>query len=124
MKKNKTTPKLEHNLKLQVKLKKQSYATGLYNVRQRLPAHYKLLSRLTQSTVGEKIYNLLVRTIGRPYSLLFGSILSLLGVVAVSYYAKTYGYRFNLLLIVYLFGLGYILATLVELVAKTIKKLR
>jgi hypothetical protein len=75
--------------------------------------HSKPVDRI--STVGEK-------TVARPYGILGGSLLALLGSVFSTFLSKQFGLNYNLLLFVVLFVIGYILATCTEGLIRVLHK--
>lgn len=69
------------------------------------------------SKVGEK-------TIARPTGLLTGALCALIGSAYVFYTAKHYGFNYNYSIAFLLFGGGYLLGLVIELIIYSIKRVR
>lgn len=105
-------------------LKELAYARILTRTRKNLPLADKWLSKLTHQPVVDKVSILGEKTIARPLGVLAGSILALVGSGVMLYSAKHYGFRYNFLVFLLLFGGGYALGLLLELALVFVKKTR
>lgn len=109
----------ENNIGLHKRLRDSSYHSSLGNIRKRLPKKkQRAFSKFIHARGMDSFNDLLANTIGRPNSIIGGSILALVGVSVGAYLAKFYGYSFNYLLLFLLFILGYLVELLIETVIK------
>lgn len=103
-------------------LKNMMRVRTLTRIRKELSAPDKALSKVIHSKPVEKISSVGEKTIARPIGLLGGGFIALAGTLVVFYIAKHYGFRYNLLLFIMLFVGGYMIATILEILLKIVKK--
>jgi hypothetical protein len=112
---NKKTAQQEDNINLHKKLRASSYASSMGNIRKRLPhKQQRAFSRFIHARGMDSFNDLLTKTIGRPNSIIGGSIFALIGTFLAIFLSKYYGYSYNYLLLVLFFVLGYLLELLGE----------
>jgi hypothetical protein len=105
-------------------LKNMMRVRTLTRIRKELSSPDRVLSKVIHSKPVEKVSAVGEKTVARPVGLLGGSLIALTGSLITLYMAKHYGFRYNLLLFLMLFGIGYLLATILEVVFKLGKKAR
>lgn len=93
----------------------------LTRTRKQLSAPGRLISRIIHQPVVEAVSSAAEKTIARPSGFLIGSIVACAGSAIFLYAARTYGFRYNFLTIIFLFVGGYLLGTTIELVWRLIK---
>lgn len=109
----------EDSLKLHKQLKTSSYNTSLTRIRKRLPnKKQRAFSRFIHAKGMDSTNDILVATIGRPSSIIGGSIFALIGVGIGVYLSRYYGYSFNYLLLFLFFIMGYAVELLIETIIK------
>ncbi|HSX27690.1 MAG TPA: hypothetical protein VLG25_02815 [Patescibacteria group bacterium] len=106
----------------QKELKLNAYNRTIKHVRSQLNAPERVLSRLVHQPLVEKISDVSAVTIARPSGLLAGGFFSAIGSLVVLYMAKRNGFTYNRLVFVILFGGGFIVGLLVELMVKLLTK--
>jgi hypothetical protein len=115
---NQAAPPVTRELKNMMRLR------TLNRVRKELPASQRALSKVVHTKPVEAISAVGEKTIARPAGLLGGGLVALIGSAVTFYMAKHYGFRYNLLLFLMLFIAGYAAATLLEVIALLVKRLR
>ncbi len=98
------------------KMKSDAYNRTLQKVRKHLGLQERGMSRVIHQPVVETVSDTAAKTVARPYGILGGGIVSLIGSGALLYMAKHYGFRYNFFIFFLLFVAGYLLGLLVELV--------
>lgn len=115
--------KFNENIELHKALKASSYDSSIKRIRKRLPRkNQRLFSSLIHARGMDNFNDLVASTLARPKSILAGSILAILGVITITYMAKSYGYSYNYLLLFMLFIVGYSIEIIIELVIRLILK--
>ena len=105
-------------------LKNMMRIRTLKRIQKELPASQRTLSKIIHTKPVEVLSTAGEKTIARPAGLLGGGLLALIGSIVTLYTAKHYGFRYNLLLFFMLFVLGYLVATLLELIIRIIQRAR
>jgi len=109
----------EHNISLHRQLRANSYSSSLDSIRKMLPKkQQRIFSRFIHARGMDSINDLLSWTIGRPLSIIGGSIFALVGTFIGVYLAKHFGYQYNYLLLFLFFVLGYMIELLIESILK------
>ena len=103
-------------------MKALSLRNELNQIRQRLPASQRLLSKTIHQPVIRRTSEATAKTVTRPYGLLGGGVLAFLGSIVYLVFAKYIGIRYNYLIFILLFVAGYILASFIEAIAKLFSK--
>jgi hypothetical protein len=96
----------------------------LRTIRRGLPAPEKALSKFMHTKPVEALSSAGEKTVARPYGLLGGGLAAFIGSALTFYMAKHYGFRYNLLLFFTFFVGGYIIATVLEVIVKTVRRAR
>ncbi|HUD07446.1 MAG TPA: hypothetical protein VMR34_06210 [Candidatus Saccharimonadales bacterium] len=106
------------SLRFHKHLKKDAYRDALKNIRSNFPGWLKLVSSFMHSPVIEAIFNFFSRWLARPGPLLGAAIISLAGTATSAYFAHHLGFALNNLLPILLFGIGYVLVTIADILVK------
>lgn len=105
-------------------LKSMMRSRTLTRIQKELPAPQRTLSKIIHTKPVEVVSAIGEKTIARPVGLLGGGLFAFAGSVITFYTAKHYGFRYNLLLFFLLFVGGYMAASIVEGLARLVKKIR
>ncbi len=100
-------------------LKAVSLKNELRSIRQRLPLDQKILSKTIHQPVIRKASDVTSKTIARPIGLLVGGIFAFVGSLIYFFFDKYIGINYNYLVFVLLFILGYVVASLFELLSRS-----
>jgi len=103
-------------------LKRISLKNELRSIRQKLPLDQKILSKTIHQPVISKTSDLTSKTIARPIGLLVGGIFAFIGSLVYFFFDKYIGIEYNYLVFILLFVLGYVIASLFELLSKSFTK--
>jgi hypothetical protein len=103
-------------------IKSISLKNELKAIRQKLPLDQKLLSKTIHQPIIRRSSEATAKTIARPVGLLGGGILAFIGSLAYLFFAKYIGIKYNYLVFIMLFVLGYVLASILELLTKSLSK--
>ncbi len=106
---------LQYNQK---ELKAASFNKTLAQVRSKLPAPERALSKIVHQKTVEKISDIGSKTVARPSGIMGGGLLALLGSSFVLIIAKRYGFAYNYSLIILLYIGGFAIGIIVELLTK------
>ena len=96
----------------------------LSQIRQRLPASQRIFSKTIHQPAVRRTSEISAKTITRPYGLLGGGILAFLGSIVYLLFAKYIGIKYNYLLFILLFLIGYVLASIIEAIVKLFSKVQ
>jgi hypothetical protein len=96
-------------------LKAVTLQRELQNIRRRLPAPDRVLSRVIHQPAVRVISEVTGKTISRPSGLLGGGLVALLGTTGYLYTAQHMGFRYNYFVFLVLFGGGFIVGIVLEL---------
>lgn len=102
-------------------LKQEMLTKTIKKVQKKLNPTQRTLSKIVHNPTVDKISNVSEKTVARPYGILGGGLLALLGSIFSTYLTKQFGLPYNLLVFVLLFTLGYLVTTLFELLIKVLK---
>ena len=103
-------------------LKEESLRRSLQRTRKQLAVGDKVLSKAIHQPVVNLISKVGESTIARPTGILTGSLVALIGSSYVLYMAKHYGFVYNYWIIFILFGGGYVIGLVIELLIFAFKK--
>ena len=103
-------------------LQAQARERILRNVRRKLPAPERALSKFMHTKPVEAVSAVGEKTIARPYGILGGGLSAFIGTALTFYMAKHYGFKYNLLLFITFFAAGYIITTVLELAFKAVRR--
>lgn len=104
-------------------LKTEALRRTLQRTRKHLGGPNRALSKAVHQPVIDAISKVGANTIARPSGILAGSIIALLGSSYLLYTAKHYGFTYNYLVIFLLFGGGYAIGLILELIIYGCRKL-
>lgn len=90
-------------------------------VQRELPAPQRVLSKFVHAKPVEVVSAAGEKTIARPYGLLGGGLAAFVGSALTFYMAKHYGFKYNLFLFFTFFIAGYVIATVLEVIIRTVK---
>lgn len=103
-------------------MKSISLKNELSSIRQKLPFDQKLLSQAIHRPIVKKTSEIASKTITRPVGLLGGGIFAFFGSLVYLSFTKYAGVKYNYLIFLMLFVLGYIVASMLELISKSFVK--
>lgn len=103
------------NLNVNRELRQITLRRELKNIRRKLPAPQKALSKVIHQPVIRATSEFTGKTVSRPSGLLGGGIVALIGTSAYLYLAKHVGFEYNYGVFLVLFVGGFALGLLVEL---------
>lgn len=87
----------------------------LQQIRRKLPAPERLLSKVIHQPAVQAISETAGKTVSRPSGLLGGGLVALIGTSGYLYLAKHIGFEYNYLIFLLLFVAGFILGIVLEL---------
>lgn len=99
-------------------MKRVSLNNELKMIQSKLPTGQRLLSQAIHRTTIRRVSDISSRTITRPVGLLGGGILAFCGSLIYLLFSKYVGLKYNYLIFILLFVLGYALATAIEFMLK------
>ena len=109
---------------VQKELKNITLKKTISKIQTQLPASERAFSKVVHSPVIDKLSNVGEKTIARPIGILGGGALALLGSLFSTYFSRRFGMSYNLLMFAIVFLVGYVSATILELLYKTVVKPR
>lgn len=92
----------------------------LSRIQKQLKPAERTFSKVIHSKPVDKISSVSEKTVARPYGILGGALFAFLGSVFSAFLSKQFGLNYNLLLFVMLFAAGYIIATVLEGLARLV----
>lgn len=110
-----------HPIFVNKQLKEMAYSRTMTRVRKRLSVPAKALSKLVHSKLLDKPSEIAGNTIARPSGMLGGASIAFAGSLALLWITRKYGYEYNYLAIMMLFGIGLALGLLTELLIKVFR---
>lgn len=102
--------------------KKMVYKQTLKSVRRQLPLSERVFSGIIHQPVIERINDISSNTVARPWGLLGGGIIALIGSTILLYMSRHYGFEYNYLMFVLFFVGGYITISIIEIIVKALTK--
>ncbi len=102
-------------------MKKLTLKHELTQIRTKLPAGQRLLSKVIHQPTARRVNEVAARTVTRPVGLLGGGILAFCGSLVYLLFTKYVGLKYNFFVLVLLFIVGYLLTTLIELLTKLVR---
>lgn len=99
-------------------MKKVSLNNELKLIRSKLSTSQRLLSKSVHQPTIRRVSDVAAHTVTRPIGLLGGGILAFCGSLIYLLFSKYVGIKYNYLIFIMLFVLGYAIATAIELLAK------
>lgn len=87
-------------------------------IRAKLSPAQRLFSSSIHQPAIRQISSIGAKTVARPYGLLGGGVMAFCGSLVYLLFSKYIGIQYNYLIFLFLFAIGYILATLYELIFK------
>lgn len=109
------TPQTAGPAHVNQELKTLTLRRELQQIRRRLPAPQRALSHVIHQPVVRVISETTSKTVSRPSGLLGGGLVAFLGTSGYLYLAKQNGFRYNYVIFIVLFGGGFILGLILEL---------
>jgi hypothetical protein len=109
-----TSEHKNHPMLVNRELMSMAYARALTRVRKRLSAPSRTFSKVVHAKAIEKPSEVIGATVARPSGLLGGAFIALIGTSILFWVSRHYGYEYNYLAAVLLFGLGMIVGLSVE----------
>ena len=105
-------------------LKGMAYKRTLTRTQKSLPAPARAFSKVIHNPAVEAVSEIAAKTVARPSGILAGGIIAVIGSSIFLWAAKHYGYEYNFLLFALLFGGGFMLGLLLELIYRLVRKPR
>ncbi len=99
-------------------MKRVSLNNELNLIRTKLTSSQRLLSKSVHQPTIRRLSDVAAHTITRPVGLLGGGVLAFCGSLIYLLFSKYVGLRYNYLIFIMLFVLGYAIATAIELLSK------
>jgi len=109
---------------INTELKDLMFVRTLSRIQKQLSPTQRTLSKVVHAKPVDKISSIGEKTIARPYGILGGSALALLGSLFSTYLSKHFGMKYNLVVFILLFTIGYCLTTILELIFKGLSRSR
>lgn len=97
-----------------------SLSKTLTTIRQRLSPGERVFSKLTHNPVVENVSDFTAKTLARPFAILAGGAVSVIGSAAYLYYTRHFGYEYNYFVPILLFAAGLAAGFTTELLYKTL----
>lgn len=117
-------PASSHPALVNKQLKDMAYSRALVRTRKHLSIASRVFSKAVHSKILDRPSESIGKTIARPSSMMGGAIVAFIGTSLLLWITKKYGYEYNYLAAVLLFGIGMILGLVVESLFKLVKKRR
>lgn len=105
-------------------LKSVTLQRELQSIRRRLPVPERVLSRVIHQPAVRIVSEAAGKTVSRPSGLLGGGVIALLGTTGYLYMARHMGFRYNYFVFLVLFGGGFIVGLILELIIWTVTRSR
>lgn len=105
-------------LGMQHELKTNAYKHTMQKVRAQLSPTQRKMSGFIHQPIIETVSELSAKTVARPSAILGAGIATLVGSGTVLYMSKHYGFRYNFFIYFVLFGAGFVLGLLIELLMR------
>lgn len=87
-------------------------------IRHRLTPSEKRLSKIIHNPIINNVSEITANTLARPYAILSGGIVAVIGSIYYMYYTQHLGYKYNYFVSIFLFAVGLIIGIAVELLYK------
>lgn len=87
-------------------------------IRHRLRPSEKRFSKIIHSPIINNVSEIAANTLARPYAILSGGIVAVIGSIYYMYYTHHLGYKYNYFVPILLFAIGLIIGIIVELLYK------
>lgn len=118
------TKQPQHPALVNKQLKDMAYHRALARTRKHLSAPSRTFSKIVHSSALDHPSETIGKTVARPSSMLGGALFAMVGTSLLLWVTKKYGYEYNYLAVVVMFGFGMIVGLTVESLYKLIKKRR
>lgn len=105
-------------------LKEMAFSRALTRARKKLSVPSRAFSKFAHIPAVDKASEAIGKTIARPAGMLWGSVLAFIGASALLWITKHYGYEYNYLMLIVLFGGGLILGNVAEFAWRAVKATR
>ena len=103
-----------HPVLVNKQLKDMAYSRAMTRVRKNLSLPSRAFSRVVHSKALERPSELIGNTVARPSAMLGGAFFAAVGTSILLWTTRHYGYEYNYLAVVLLFGLGLAIGLLIE----------
>jgi hypothetical protein len=110
--KQENTP--HHPVLINKQLKETAFSRSMIRTRKKLSAPSRALSKVIHTPVIEQTSETLSKTVARPSSMLGGAFFALLGTSILLWVTRRYGYEYNYLAVILLFGGGLVIGLSIE----------
>lgn len=107
---------------LQQELKEDAYKRTIGRIQNKLTGPDRRFSKIVHNPTVERASNIAAQSVGRPIGLLGGALFSLVGSAVFLYITRHFGYAYNYGVILFLFVIGYIAATMLEGIRAAIRR--
>ena len=112
------SPESDQPIYIDRAMKRVSLNNELKLIRTKLTSSQRLLSKSVHQPTIRRLSDVAEHTITRPVGLLGGGVLAFCGSLIYLLFSKYVGLRYNYLIFIMLFVLGYAIATAIELLSK------
>lgn len=117
-------PQRQHPVLINKQLKDMAYSRTMLRVQKHLSLPSRYFSKAIHSKALDKPSEVVGKTVARPSSMLGGALFAAIGTSLLLWTTERYGYEYNYLAVILLFGTGMVLGLIIELVWKSLKKSR
>ena len=114
----------QHPAIVNKQLKEMAYERALTRTRKHLSIPSRLFSKAIHSKILDRPSEAIGNTVARPSSMLGGAFFALVGTSLLLWITKKYGYEYNYLATILMFGGGMIVGLIVESIFKLIRHRR
>ena len=111
-----------NSLYIDRKIKNANLKKELKNIQKELPFSQKILSTAIHQRLVKKTSEISSKTITRPIGLLGGGLFAFIGSLAYLMLDKFIGLQYNYLVFIFLFLVGYVLFTIIEILSTPLRK--
>ncbi len=114
--------KQHHPVLVNKQLKDMAYSRAMVRTRKHLSAPSRAFSKVVHSKVMDKPSEAIGKTVARPSGMVGGALLAFVGTSILLWVTKRYGYEYNYLAVMLLFGIGMVVGLGLEGLFKILKK--
>lgn len=115
-------PSHGHPVIINKQLKDMAFSRSMTRTRKKLSRSSRAFSKVIHTPVIDRTSELAGKTIARPSGVLAGAFLAFIGTSALLWITKHYGYTYNYLMVILLFGGGMILGLSIEGLYRLLRK--
>ncbi|MFT4532066.1 MAG: hypothetical protein ACI9T8_000067 [Candidatus Saccharimonadales bacterium] len=118
---NTETENTAHPVLVNRQLKNIAFSRALTRARKKLSIPSRVFSKVIHNEALDRSSEFVGKTVARPVSMLSGAVFAFIGTSALLWLTRKYGYEYNYLVVVLLFGGGWLLGIVGELALRKLK---